>query len=316
MITPLGGSLGDISYQTYYADRLINTYAQIAASEQVMTRVKSILDLEKLPEIKVKTVPNSEIINITVTDQDPDLAAKIANTLAQTTIAKSQENVGNGDSNSQDLNILTTRQVALQKELEQAKLDREKQVVLYAQTTAQMNTLDRTIQMKEAEYQNLLDRYQRAVIDEAVARVLTTQVAAETTKNIMSTEIDTLEADLSRMRKQYQDLSTSSAIYNQQIISTGQTVQNKENAHQALLAQIDSVRIADSKYESAQEVMIASLAVAPLEPTGPGKILTIGLGFLCGLILGVLLAFLWNTLDFPCPHRGTGSTPDRPTNSG
>jgi polysaccharide biosynthesis transport protein len=253
--------------------------------------------LKKLPEITVKTVPSSEIIVINVTANSPKLAANTANTIANIITTKSQASANQSDPSSQELKILTARQTELQNELSQARQEHQKLVLLNAQTTAQMQVLDRTIRMKETTFQNLQGQYQQAVVNENVATYASTKVPAQKAMKIYGDEMAALDTDLTAMRQQYQDLATHSATYTQQIISAGQTVQNIENGYQNLLTQIDSARVANSKQESAQDVMIASAAVPPLAPTGPGSALIIGIGFAVGLLGGLLVAFLIHTLD-------------------
>jgi polysaccharide biosynthesis transport protein len=297
VITPLGGSLGDISYQTYYADRLMNTYAQIAASEQVINEVKTKLALADDPNVSVKTFQNSEILTVTVTGPDAVLAAKTANTFADIIIEKSVVNATNIGSNSGNIDVLTSRKSSLEQELAQAKQDREKLIEAYAQSTAQMSVLDRTIQMKESEYSNLKTQYQQAIIGESNATSPVTKTQAQNTQKILSDEITKIDAELTSLRSQYQKIFISSSTYFQQIDAATQSVQNKESAYNTLLTQIDSVGIANSKRESAQDLVIASPAIATSKPIGPSKILIIGLGFIVGIVGSTLLTFLWNSLD-------------------
>ncbi len=297
VITPLGGSLGDVTYQTYYADRLMNTYAQFATDETVLAEAKAKLGLSKQPNVTVKTIPSSEIIVISVSASDPVLAAKFANTLAEAITIQNQSSTGLDETSSNELKILSDRQAQIQNELAHAKQDYDHQVQLNAQTTAQMGIINRAIQMKENNYQNLQDQYQRAVINEAVAIYISTKVPAQTTQKILQDNMALIDTDLASLRQQYLDLSTKSVTYTQQIISSGQNVQNKAGALQALISQIDSARIANSKHESAQGVTIAIPAVPPQNPSGVSSTLVIVLGFICGLIGGILLAFLIDMLD-------------------
>jgi capsular exopolysaccharide synthesis family protein len=297
IVTPLGGSLGDVSYQSTYADRLLNTYVQIGSSDRVTAEVMEKLDLTEKPDISVKTIANSEIINISVKGTDPVIVAKTANMMAETIIAIGQESSDSSDTTTQNLDILTTRQSALQKELDQIKQEREKQVEAYAQITAQMNPLDRDIQMKQDEYQSLQSQYEQASIAEVTAIYPATKTQAKTTKDFLSAQMDTIGTQMEPMKAQYQDLLAKATAYSQSITALGQTIESRESAYNSLLTQIDTLKIANVKRENSQDLVIASPAVTPLKPSGPGKILIVGLGFLIGGIGGILLAFLWNSLD-------------------
>ena len=157
VITPEAGSFGDTYHETTFANRLMNTYAQIATSEQVMNELKEKLNLETLPDISVKIIPDSEIILIVVKSSDPSLAAETANGLAEVIISK-QDEVMRNSANSEELNILTDRRNKLETELAQAKAEQSRLVPIYSQTLAQIEVLDKTIRMKEASYQTFLSQ--------------------------------------------------------------------------------------------------------------------------------------------------------------
>lgn len=74
---------GSINYSDFiYADRLMNTYVEIATSRPVVKELVKRLGLTKTPILKVEIVPNTELIRITVEDTNPKLAATAANSLA------------------------------------------------------------------------------------------------------------------------------------------------------------------------------------------------------------------------------------------
>lgn len=67
--------------------RLINTYNVIIQSPAILSKVISQLHLDSTPEklkeqITVSSASNSQVVNITVRDKQPDMAVKIANTVA------------------------------------------------------------------------------------------------------------------------------------------------------------------------------------------------------------------------------------------
>ena len=100
-----------VSYTDYmYADRLMNTYVKIATSSPILTELKEKLGITKAPEIKVTTVPNTELIQITVQSSDPALAQDAANTLGDILVAQSKDLYSGTGKNT--LQILT-EQLAL-----------------------------------------------------------------------------------------------------------------------------------------------------------------------------------------------------------
>jgi capsular exopolysaccharide synthesis family protein len=78
------GAAGTVEYSDYmYAERLLNTYKQIATSSPILDQLKQRLGLADTPKIEVKILSGTELIQIYVEHDDPIMAAKIANTLAE-----------------------------------------------------------------------------------------------------------------------------------------------------------------------------------------------------------------------------------------
>jgi len=75
----------DSSYiELIYADRIMNTYVQVANSQQVLTELREILNLDpdQPSDINVEIIPETELLEITVEDLNPYLAREAANALA------------------------------------------------------------------------------------------------------------------------------------------------------------------------------------------------------------------------------------------
>jgi polysaccharide biosynthesis transport protein len=76
----------DASYtQLIYADRIMNTYVKIADSGPILNQLKQKLDLnpDLLLTIKTEIIPETELLQITVQDQNAVLARNVANTLSE-----------------------------------------------------------------------------------------------------------------------------------------------------------------------------------------------------------------------------------------
>ena len=115
-----GGSLAS-SADYYYADRLIKTYAQIATSKPVLDELDKTVDLSTPPSITAEPILNTELIQVTVEDPDPSLAAVAANTLAEILVAQGAElYTGGGRTTSQ---ILADQLAQVENELEQAQAE-------------------------------------------------------------------------------------------------------------------------------------------------------------------------------------------------
>jgi capsular exopolysaccharide synthesis family protein len=72
---------------TPYADRLNNTYLYVVQSDAVMGELMDRLDLEEAPEVELSAVPNSELLELTVHSDNPE----IVNTLAEILTARNRE---------------------------------------------------------------------------------------------------------------------------------------------------------------------------------------------------------------------------------
>ena len=63
-----------------YTDRLMNTYSELATGS-FRLRIGAPIQLAKAPEISVKIIANSELMQLWVTHEDPQLVAQMANSL-------------------------------------------------------------------------------------------------------------------------------------------------------------------------------------------------------------------------------------------
>ena len=273
VIPPLGGSLENPYYQTTFATRLMNTYAQIASSELILNQLRENLGLETLPDISVTIIPDSEIIQIIASSSDPSLAAKAANGLAELVIS-TDETAIESSAISNGLSIFTRRIEELKAELEVANQKHDELVLNYSNAAAQVAALDREIQMKETTYQNL-------------ALALGT----------INPEVTRLENEINTKNQEFQELSTKANEYSEQISLLRQTIQNKESAYTNLVLRYDTVQVTNLVQISTQNVQIVSPAIEPSKPTGFGRIFIVGLGVICGLVGSVIFAFVIDNLD-------------------
>jgi non-specific protein-tyrosine kinase len=271
--TPLGGTSIDTNYQTTYAVRLINTYSQIATSDQVKEELKQKLGIKKLPDISTKVIPDSEIIQIIVQSNNPELAAKTANTLVDILISY-QDNAAKSSSLNA-LNSLATRKSEVQAELTEYQQQHDQLVQIYAQTTADMAVLDEKIKLDE----QLL-----------VAEVVSTNPATK--------EIERIEEELDVLYQQYKELSTKSNEALQKINLIRQVIQSTQNAYLNLLSpQYDNVLLAYSKQKGAQNIEIVSSAMEPSTSSSPSRMDILVLGMVFGLVAGIATAFVIENLD-------------------
>jgi capsular exopolysaccharide synthesis family protein len=264
VITPLAGSVRDAYHEVYFASRLITTYAQIATSDQIMIELREDLGVQALPEISVKVIPESEIIQIVVVSPDRNLSADAANRLAELIISK-QDKVLDSSPASGAMDVLVDRQKELQAEIAEASVEHEKLVQTYSQITAQIQTLNRKLQTMETLYFARVDQQRQ-------------------------TEADALAVEIADLSQQYEDLSAKSSVYLEQVLMLRQKIDSDQRVYSDLV-------YSNVRPERTRDLIVISPAVVPSVPNSPGILFFVGLGIVCGLIVGVVFAFVFDSLD-------------------
>ena len=170
---------GSVNYSDYmYADRLMNTYTKIATSAPVITELITKLDLQTKPQTNVATIPNTELIRITVESPDPSVAQRAANTLGDILIAQSQELYSGGGKTPQE--ILGEQLTLAEAELNQARQEYDSLVAQSPGDSERIAMAIEVIQVKENRYATLLEQYDQARLREAIrANTISTVEPAE-----------------------------------------------------------------------------------------------------------------------------------------
>ncbi len=163
------------SYQDYmYADRLMNTYINIATSEPVLTELMTRLNLNKAPSVKAELISNTELIKITVEDVNPELVATAANDLANILITQSSQlYTGGGVSSTEVLG----KQLAIAKDALDTTQQKYQQLLI--QTPAAPEDIaiaQETMNLQQNTYANLLSQYEAASIRETMQANMITVV--------------------------------------------------------------------------------------------------------------------------------------------
>ena len=95
---------GVVSYSDYlYADRLLNTYTKLATSRPILDELAKKLNLQTAPQVTVVTIPNTELIKISVESPDPQVAQNSANSLAEILIAQAKQLYAGEGKSTQDI---------------------------------------------------------------------------------------------------------------------------------------------------------------------------------------------------------------------
>ena len=154
------------TYTDYqYADRLINTYIIIATSKPLIDELDKQLNLSLPPNITVQSVPNTELITITIEDHDPKLAVTAANILSNILISTGSEFYsGSGKSPS---GVLKTQVDQAESDLNQTRIIYNQLLIKFPPDQAAIAAAGKEVDLKQQIYNSLLSQYQQLKIKEA-----------------------------------------------------------------------------------------------------------------------------------------------------
>lgn len=288
---------GSLSYSDYmYADRLMNTYIEIATSGPIMDELKHHINLSSSTQIKAEIIPNTELIKITVADTDPKLPAMVANTLADILVAQKAPQYAGGKFSSQEL---------LGEQIAQAKtdLDQAQQAynTLQAQAlpgTQQLDAAKQSLEIKQNEYVRLNTQYEQAVLQadaQAKNAPLAQKEILAKQKEILAQQRDQAKTDLAQAQEAYNTLLTQALPNSQRLDAAEQLLKLKKDIYATLSAQYMQTLLQGEI--QANMITVVEEAVAPQSPSQPNVVVNYILGLVIGLVGGIGLAFIFENLD-------------------
>lgn len=118
--TTVSGSINAVDYDIQYADRLMNTYSEIATSDTLLQEVQDRNGLSDLPDVKVDIMPNTELLAITARASTPELATSIASDTARVLIDQAESS---GSGRDATIAALTSQRDQLQEQVAAAVTD-------------------------------------------------------------------------------------------------------------------------------------------------------------------------------------------------
>ncbi|MCC6616423.1 MAG: polysaccharide biosynthesis tyrosine autokinase [Anaerolineae bacterium] len=168
-VVPFGVNTPDYGAYLYF-DRLVATYAELVQSNTVRGETMKRLGVDWLPGYTIETIPQTELMRLDVTSEFPDLAANVANTLAQILIEQNEAIATGSDTDSSlqtrindlsdEINSLTEERTILENQIPQ-------DIVRIAEINQELDTLRQTYNLL------LLSSVQREVSQSSQANALT-----------------------------------------------------------------------------------------------------------------------------------------------
>ncbi len=160
-------SASSTNYNDYmFADRLITTYINIATSKPMMDELKVQLGFTKKLKVQVNQIPNTELIQIAVEDEDVNLAMNAANTLGTILISQSGEfYTGSGKTPS---DVLKEQVDKAESDLDQLRTDYFNRLAQNPNDTTGNQVAAKAVDSQQQLYFSLLSDYQQMRVREAI----------------------------------------------------------------------------------------------------------------------------------------------------
>ncbi len=282
---------GSADYYAYLDNQqLIQTYIQLINTGKVLDAASQELGYP-VTGASVRQIPDSQFVELTVTNPDPQRAAAIANVLVSILIQQNEE-------------LQAVRYLKSEENL-QAQID---------QVQAQINTLQTQIdEISTSTVQKQLEQV-KAQIDPLQAQVSTleTEIAdlqkirypTDEDKKLLAEKLAAL-SQIKPVLALYQEVYTNLVVLGEPVDNGANTtsrldqLQTTLNLYQGiylnLLNNLESVRLA--KAQNTPNVVQVEPAMVPQSPISPQPVRNAGLAAAVGLMLAAGIAFLVEYLD-------------------
>ncbi len=285
-----GGSTGSDYY--YISDQqLISTYIELLKASAIFENVSQTLGYPVMSEqVEAQQVGDTRILNISVTDTNPQHAADIANAVVAALITQNEE---------LEAGRYTTSEENIQAQIDQVQ----------TQITSLQSQIDKI------SNQNLQDQIAQAEseISKVQSEITTLQKEIDDLKKIITTdsklkiaekqaEMDRLRSILNLYQQAYANLvvlgnsgSNVADISNQRLSQIQTTLSLYQQIYINLLQSLENVRF--SRLQNTQSMSQVQAATAPLGPIRPQPLSSAMLSGAVGLMLAAGIIFLIEFLD-------------------
>lgn len=160
------GATGSESVRANYAERLARSYAVLARSDLVTDQVEQLLRLKEMPDLTLETIPNTDLLQLTVIADDPIVARDVANTVATLLVRQEEEAYA-------PVAIIARRKLEAELETLEVELQslENEYWSLVAQVSAEpdeISELNRTLAEKQRLYDEIVETYGAASVSESL----------------------------------------------------------------------------------------------------------------------------------------------------
>jgi capsular polysaccharide biosynthesis protein len=296
--TAKSGTIEWVDYDINYTDRLMNTYVSLVTSLPVLDELKENLKLDKLPIIKAEIIPETELIKISVEDSNPTLAAEAANTLANILVTHSNQSPGKETASA--IEIVQGRLSTLQDEIDKTRQEYEELLRLSIKNDEDLSSVRQQQDTYKIDYDTLQEQYKVAVATATASsstgfNTQTTGTSGNFDLEDMKTQLLSLEKDIEQTRQEYELIISQSLLNNQKTSAASRLLNLKEETYSSLMNQYDTLHLREVMVESTLSVI--EPAIVPVSPTKPIWATNILFGFLAGLMGGIVLVFIFESLN-------------------
>lgn len=158
----IGSTISDPNPQTgqiYVTEQLSAIYAEIAQREPVQTATMEALGIDWLPDYQARVVPNTQLIEISVTDTNPARAQIIANELARQLIL--QTPAANGSETSQRQEFIKQQLSSLETQIQETtvRIEELQKSLVTINSVSQAAEVEKEITQQTSKLSTLRENY-------------------------------------------------------------------------------------------------------------------------------------------------------------
>jgi capsular exopolysaccharide synthesis family protein len=284
-LTPKSGGTSYIDFNIYYATRVMNTYSSLASSSSMAQEIKDKLKLPKPPKIEASVIADSELINITSEEKDPNLSATIANTAAEILVDRSK--MAATDSQSSAEKAINAQLDQLSKELSIARDVYKRLNIPHNQNNYRITELNSEIQNDQQLYISLKNVYEQNV--QLVRK-------DETAISELNTQIADLEKKITTNKATVDQLNQLAIQDSAQLESARDEITLKDQEYSNLVTQLDQIQTLVI-IQGSNQLALEEKAIPSMKPSSPNRLLITLIGILFSIFISIIAGFIVDNLD-------------------